>query len=179
MEDQIIETERLVLRMFTQETLDELFKQPDLFIKNYLGLESDEELVIEKERYVAGYKTFNKSFVWFYILFKDSKNVVGWCGYHTWYIHHNRAEIGYGLISDEFKNQGIMSEAIVPIINYGFDEMKLHRIEAFVGPDNKASLHLIRKMGFNEEGRLKEHYYTNDRYEDSVVFGLLSQDWRN
>lgn len=179
MEDQIIETERLVLRIFTQTSLDELFKQPDLFIKNYLGLESDEELVIEKERYEIGYRTFNKSFVWFYILLKGADNVVGWCGYHTWYINHNRAEIGYGLISDEYKGQGIMSEAIIPIIQYGFDVMNLHRIEAFIGPDNQASLRLIRKMGFTEEGRLKEHYFTNDRYEDSVVFGLIDRDWKN
>lgn len=60
-------------------------------------------------------------------------NNIGWCGYHTWYIDHRRAEIGYAIRSDEYKAQGIMTEVMNAVLRYGFEVMNLHRIEAFIG----------------------------------------------
>ena len=90
---------------------------------------------------------------------------------------HERAEIGYGLFGDEYKRQGLMSEAILPIIEYGFIEMKLNRIEAFIGPENIASIKLINKLNFVKEGQLREHYCENNRVEDSIVYSLLRKEY--
>jgi ribosomal-protein-alanine N-acetyltransferase len=70
-----------------------------------------------------------------------------------------------------------MSEVLPEVIRYGFTTMKLHRIEAMVGPNNGASLRLMQKFGFRHEGHLKAHYLRNGIYEDSVVFGLLRSEW--
>lgn len=171
-----LETPRLRLRIITEEVMDFINLSPcDLMA--FLGLQSKEELEKEKKRYEGGLSTFNKKFINFQLLEKSSGQMVGWCGFHTWYIDHRRAEIGYHLLNDSFKGKGLMSEAIQPIIEYGFSVMNLHRIEAFVGPDNLPSMKLMGKMNFKKEGHLKEHYFKNGKMEDSVVFALFSYEF--
>ncbi|MEN9337500.1 MAG: hypothetical protein RLZZ500_2487 [Bacteroidota bacterium] len=133
----------------------------------------------EKERATKGYETANKSLLLFLIRSQSTSKYIGWCGYHTWYLDHQRAEIGYGLYADEFKQQGIMSEALEAVLHYGFDTMNLQRVEAFIGRENTASKKLVQKMGFQEEGCLRAHYFTQNQYEDSLVFGLLASEFNS
>jgi [ribosomal protein S5]-alanine N-acetyltransferase len=107
----------------------------------------------------------------------NSKKIIGWCGYHTWYIKHLRGEIGYELYDVSFKRQGYMSEALEVIIDYGFNTMHLNQIEAFVAVDNVASLKTLHKFQFVQEGHLREHYSHEDKPEDSLVFYLLKRDF--
>ena len=175
-----IYTERLILRKLTQECFDyihsEMTQEDQLKI---LGLESNKELLKEKEKYKNGLSSHNKKFLYYQLIDKKAKEIIGWCGFHTWYTDHNRAEIGYGLFRDDYKNKGLMSEAISPIIDYGFMQMKLNRIEAFIEPENIASIKLIKKLNFVKEGQLREHYYNykNDRIEDSMVYSLLRREY--
>jgi ribosomal-protein-alanine N-acetyltransferase len=55
--------------------------------------------------------------------------------------------------------------------------MKLNRIEAFIGPGNIPSLKLIAKSGFIQEGHLRGHYCKKGIMEDSLVFGLLREEY--
>ena len=71
----------------------------------------------------------------------------------------------------------LMSEAVEAIIRYGFSELNLNRIEAIVGPENAPSLRLMEKNGFVQEGRLRKHYPAGDGFEDSLVFGLLREEF--
>ena len=168
-------TDRLILRKLTQKTFDFLYRNlTEEEQMEFLGLESMAEWIQEKARYALGLSTYNKKFVTFQLIEKSSKTIIGWCGFHTWYIDHDRAEIGYGLPNEDQRGQGLMSEAFPVIIDYGFREMKLHRIEAFVGPDNIPSLKLVQKFNFIKEGCLKQHYFANDKYEDSLVFVLFN-----
>ena len=142
----------------------------------FFGLIIPDELAKEKNRYEKGMITFNKTFVLFHIL-ENNKNV-GWCGFHTWYTDHARAEIGYVLSNEASKGKGIMSAVLKEVIDYGFNTMKLHRIEAFVGPNNVPSLKLMEKYNFTKEGNLREHYFKNNKMEDSVVFSLLKSEYK-
>ena|ERR1035438_135541 len=172
-----IKTKRLTLRKLTPEVYRHVFEnlkeeeQVDFF-----GLNSQAELFTEEEKYRNGLTTFNKSFLLFHIILNDTQKVIGWCGYHTWFTPHFRAELGYVLNNEEQMNQGFMTEALAPIINYGFHVMDLHRIEAFVGPGNSASLTLLEKFNFKKEGHLREHYFKNNKMEDSVVLALLKRE---
>ncbi|MEO5775906.1 MAG: GNAT family protein [Flavobacterium sp.] len=178
MEFETLQTERLNLRRLDPEVYTYVFnKFTDIEIKLFFGLSSDKELIKEREKFNKGISTFNKSFILFQIIEKDSNKIIGWCGFHTWYIEHNRAEIGYALTENLQKSKGIMTEALYAIIEYGFKKMNLHRIEAFIGPENIASLKLITKFNFSREGILKEHYWKNNRMEDSIVFSLLKSNF--
>jgi len=180
MEVEELPTSRLTLRRLTPEVFDyihrELSEKQQLA---FLGLNSAAALKAEKNKYEEGLCTYNKKFLYFQLLEQKSRKIIGWCGYHTWYLDHARAEIGYGLFEDKYKRKGLMSEAIYPIIEYGFKQMKLNRIEAFIGPKNKASIKLINKLHFVKEGLLRAHYCENNRIEDSIVYSLLRKEYEN
>jgi len=172
-------TDRLILRKLTPEVFNYIYANfSDEELLAFLGLETLDALTVEKEKHRKGLSTYNKSFLYFKVLDKASGKIIGWCGYHTWYLDHNRAEIGYGLYDDVYKQRGLMSEAVKTILDYGFLQMKLHRVEALIGTDNDASQNLVKKFGFTYEGNLKEHYFTNNRFEDSLIFGLLNHHYQ-
>jgi ribosomal-protein-alanine N-acetyltransferase len=178
-ETEMIDTERLHLRCVTPDVMEDLFRNfNDAEIMQFLGIKDPVELASEKEKSRRGFTTFNKSFTLFYLVRKESTEVIGMCGYHTWYTDHDRAEIGYKLFDDVHKRKGYMKEAMTRIIDYGFGPMKLLRVEAFVGRTNEPSLKLMKHFGFVEEGVLRKHYKVNGVPDDSVVFGLLKNEYK-
>lgn len=176
---EILSTEHLSLRKLTPEVFDYIYAiYSDEALMHFLGLADEKALEIEKEKHQKGLSTFNRSFLYFHIIHKKTDQIIGWCGYHTWYLDHHRAEIGYGLFDDSFKGKGIMTEAFKPILDYGFHKMNLHRVEAFIAPENVPSIKLVEKFGFQKEGVLKEHYFKDNVMEDSAVFSLLQQHYK-
>lgn len=175
---EFIETERLLLRKLTPEKYRQIYRTlSDAEIMNLLGLADEKALYMEKEKYESGLSTHNRSFVNFQILDRESGQLLGACGFHSWYTEHARAEIGYALTNEDSKTKGIMSEAMKEVLHYGFEYMRLNRVEAFIGPNNIPSLKLVAKFGFQEEGRLRGHYCKKGIIEDSVVFGLLREEY--
>lgn len=174
---EILTTPRLLLRKITPEVFNHVFETFTNAEKmTFFGLETQEQLDEEQRKYDKGVSTFSKSFLYFQVMDQATEQVIGWCGYHTWYVDHNRAEIGYG-ISEKFRRKGLMSEAMMTIIKYGFFEMKLHRIEAFISPENDASIAIADKFGFQHEGLLREHYKKDGVMEDSAVFSILKREF--
>ena len=174
-----IYTERLILRKLTQEYFDYIHSEmTEVEQLEILGLNSNEALLKEKEKYKNGLSSHNKKFLYYQLIDKKTKQIIGWCGFHTWYTDHNRAEIGYELFDDNYKGQGIMSEVSAITVNYGFRNMGLERIEAFVDPNNTPSIKLLKRMNFKKEGLLKHHYFHNNRMEDSIVFALLKSEYK-
>jgi len=172
-----LETERLKLRKLTDELYELILTtKSDQEIMDLLCI-APKDLEKEKQKAVRGFGMFNKSMLLFQLIEKESNNVIGWCGYHTWFTQHHRAELGYMLYTDEVKQKGYMKEALKPIIGYGFNNMGLNRIEALIEPKNLPSLKLIKHFNFKEEGLLKNHYLKNGVYEDSMYFGLLAHDY--
>ena len=177
---EVLTTERLILRKLSPETFAFIYENySDDELMAFLGLSNDEQLAVEKNKFRNGLTTYNKSFLYFKLLDKTTEKIIGWCGYHTWYLDHRRAEIGYGLYDENYKNSGIMTEAMEAILAYGFNQMQLHRVEAMISSNNIPSLKLVEKFGFTQEGVLRSHYFTNNRMEDSVVFSLLEEEWNS
>jgi ribosomal-protein-alanine N-acetyltransferase len=108
-----------------------------------------------------------------------TNSIIGRCGLHNWNREHNRAEIGYNISDEKFKRKGLMSEAVSSIIDYGFNELNLHRIEALVGSNNIPSLKIIESHHFIKEGLLRQHYFVEDKFEDSIVFSILQNEYIN
>ncbi|MFT3794302.1 GNAT family N-acetyltransferase [Flavobacterium sp.] len=177
MDFEIITTDRLYLRKLTDETFEALLKNAsDEIVVQILAIRP-EDLGKERAKAKKGFGTFNKSLLIFQLIDKQSDAVIGWCGYHTWYRDHNRAEIGYGMSNEAVKAKGFMTEALAKIIDYGFAEMQLNRIEAMISPENVPSLKLVEKFGFTREGHLRSHYFKDGKYEDSLVFSLLKTEY--
>jgi len=173
----ILETNRLYLKELNPEIVSYLFTScSDDEIASYMALKV-QELAVERYKFENGLTTHQTSFKNFLLLDKTSGSLIGKCGFHTWYPKHSKAEIGYGIIDENDKGKGYMKEAMKPIIRYGFEEMKLNRIEAYISPANTASLKLTRGLGFTEEGTLREHYYKHPKLEDSICFSILKSDY--
>lgn len=174
---EIIETERLFLRKLTNEDYENiLLNLSDDEIIKYLNVKP-ENIEKEKQKAKAGFATYNKKKCVFQLIEKKTEQILGFCGYHIWFIDHDHAEIGYSLDKNEHKNKGFMTEALEAIIEYGFREMKLNRIEALLAEYNVPSLKLVNKFGFKQEGVLRKHYLVNGKYEDSLIFSLLQDEY--
>jgi len=72
-------------------------------------------------------------------------------------------------------NKGYMTEGVKRIVEYAFDELKLHRIEANIMPHNIASLKVVNKLGFYNEGLAKKYLKINGKWEDHIHMVLLNE----
>lgn len=110
------------------------------------------------------------------ISIREEIKIIGTCGYHNWVKGYFKAEIGYELSSIYWK-KGLMTEALKEVIKFGFKDMNLNRIEALVYPENLASLEMLKKIGFIQEGLLKEYAFFNGAFEDLIMLSLLKRDF--
>lgn len=114
---------------------------------------------------------------WWAICTPDQPDqLIGACGIYE-IDHHNRnADIGYWLLPD-YWHQGIMQSCLHSILDYGFHQLGLHRIEAEVEPDNIASIKLIQKLGFHQEGQRRQVALRQHRFTDLHIYGLLAAEF--
>ena len=64
------------------------------------------------------------------------------------------------------------------MVEFGFSELKLHRISSWCIADNAASSRVLEKLGLRLEGRLRQNEYFKSRWWDTLLYGLLAEDWR-
>lgn len=83
--------------------------------------------------------------------------------------------LGYQL-DEKHMNQGYMSEAILKVVRFAFDELKLHRIEANIMPKNNASIAVIKKCGFVDEGISRKYMKINGVWEDHIHYVMFNED---
>jgi ribosomal-protein-alanine N-acetyltransferase len=85
------------------------------------------------------------------------------------------ADIAYYL-SKNYWNQGIMSEAAQEVVRFGFEELGLHRIQTTVLPENIHSLKILKKIGFVEEGLLRQYNHGKE-FKDTIMLSMLKDDY--
>ncbi len=106
----------------------------------------------------------------------DDARLVGHCSLFNLNAQCRRAEIGYGLAFDAW-GHGYMHEALTAVLNYGFSELALNRVEADIDPRNAASAKALERLGFLNEGLLRERWVVDGEVSDSGLYGLLRRDW--
>lgn len=89
---------------------------------------------------------------------------------------HRHAEIGFAVLKAHWGRR-IVSRVIPPLLAFGFERLKLHRIEADVEPHNTPSLLALERCGFRREGTLRERSFKTGRFQDSVILGILEGEW--
>ena len=110
------------------------------------------------------------------IALPETDQLIGKISLYLFSKQNRRAETGY-ILNRKFWGRGLMSEALAAVLHYAFDELKMHRIEADVDPDHAASLALLEKFGFVREGTLRDRWFVHGEWHDSIMLGLLSQDY--
>ena len=82
------------------------------------------------------------------------------------------AKLGYAIVADHWRC-GYATDAVRVMLDFAFRELKVHRVSAAIGPDNDASVAVIKKSGFTFEGRLRDHVFTNGFWRDSLLYSIL------
>jgi len=85
---------------------------------------------------------------------------------------HQGAKLGYAIRADEW-GKGYATDAASTLVKFGFDELGLHRITAAIGPENAASIAVMERLGFEYEGQLRDHVFTNGAWRDSMLYSIL------
>ena len=172
----VLKTERLYLRSFlVKDAKDLLEMRTDDRVMKYLGRDKMKDLT-EAKAYIQKVNKEaqnNKIIEWAITL---NHKFIGKLGYWQIMPQHRRAEIGYTLMTEYF-GRGLMSEAVAAVLQYGFEEMNLHSIEANVDPRNLKSVQLLTRNGFVKEGHFKENYFYDGLFTDTGSYGLLCSEW--
>jgi ribosomal-protein-alanine N-acetyltransferase len=83
------------------------------------------------------------------------------------------ASLGYWIGAPHVR-RGYMSEGVAVVLCYAFDDLRLHRLEAACLPDNKASMRVLERNGFEREGLARRYLKINGMWQDHVLFAKLS-----
>lgn len=173
------ETDRLVVRKFTAKAdlprLFDLFADPEVARYTDTGPFVSMDEAREVMEWIDEIFTNRQGMRWALALKEEPKALIGTAGYNQWHQWNNSAEIGYDLGRGHW-GQGLMGEALAPIIDFGFDRMALNRIEADVTVGNEGSVRVLEKLGFHREGVLRQRGFWKDAYHDVQMYSLLRSD---
>ncbi|MDQ0429310.1 RimJ/RimL family protein N-acetyltransferase [Planomicrobium stackebrandtii] len=113
----------------------------------------------------------------FAIVWKGTDRVIG-AGELSAIDSTNRSgEIGY-ILHPDYWGQGIASDLALVLLKFGFEERRLHRIEARCDPQNMGSQRVLEKAGMVKEGRLRQNLRMNNGWRDSLLYGILEDEWK-
>ena len=172
-----IHTGRLTLRRLRPEDAADVYimrSDPEVmrYIPRPLATSiADAGSLIEKLNHFADTdEAYNWAIEW-----KETGEVIGIIGFVHLKPNHLRAEVGYSLTRSRHR-QGIMREALLRILQYGFEDMNLHSIEAIIDEDNLPSGALLEAVGFRKEARFVEDFCYNNEFRNSIHYGLLRRE---
>lgn len=172
----VLETENLILRQINIEDDNEVFKirsNPETmkFIPRPLA-----ETIGDAQKFINECNASiekNDLINWAITSKKDNK-LIGMIGFFRLQPENFRGEIGY-ILSPDYHRKGIMKEALDKALNYGFENLKFHSVEAVIDPQNIASEKLLIKANFKKEAHFKENFFYKGEFLDTVIYSLLKK----
>ena len=171
-----LHTARLHLRQITEADLEHIFKglsHPDVI--KYYGVSYSrlDDTWKQLEWYAELERTYTG--IWWAITLSQTNEFCGAIGYNNLSRDHRKAELGFWLLPEYWK-KGIVREAMQPVLEYGFQELNLHRIEAYVETENISSKKALQKMDFQQEGILRDSEIKNGNFISVAVFSRLKNE---
>ena len=100
----------------------------------------------------------------------------GVCGYHRICWSNRSVSLGYWLAED-CQGRGLMTKSVRVLTSHALQELELNRVEIRCAPENTRSRAIPERLGFQEEGLLRESEWISDHYVDHVVYGMLRSQW--
>lgn len=172
----ILHTERLNLIEIQQHHLHDLysiFSNPDVTrFYNLLPFKKHDDGQVIIDWYHNRFRAGNA--IRWGIIINGNTNLVGTIGFNS-FENNNRANIGYDLHKSHW-NCGYITEALKTVTRFGFEHLKLNRIEAEVMPGNAASERVLEKVGFTKECLLRNWMCWNEKHYDMLMYSLLKED---
>ena len=170
-----LESERLLLRPVKSSDVEEVFairSDPDTMKYIPRPLAKTKQDALDHIEMVSKGIEENEFINWG-ITIKGDDKLIGMICLLRMQPDNFRTEIGY-ILHPDFHGKGIMSEATQVIIDYAFNILNFHSLEAVIDPRNSASEKLLLKFQFVKEAHLKENEFYNGVFLDTVIYSKLN-----
>mgnify|MGYP001244528995 CR=1 FL=1 len=172
-----VEGKNVFLRYIAQEDYDEmmrLFRESRRFYRGLLNPPADGESF---SAYVE--RNLDEANECFVICRREDGAIVGAINLSQIFRKaFQNAYLGYYL-GVKYTGRGYMTEAVELILRYAFRELKLHRIEANVQPENAASIAVLKRCGFKKEGFSEKYLKIGGRWRDHERWAIVRENWKN
>ena len=175
----VINTPRLHLRKLTMKDAQDIYEySKDPLVAEHVLWDAHKSVAESKGyiRWMMRKYRYGEPSSWGIALNEDDK-VIGTIGFMWIQPENSAAEVGYSL-SRKYWNMGYMTEALTALMRYGFDEMKLNRIEAMHETGNPASGAVMRKCGMKHEGTMRSKLMNKGKYVDVELYAILRREFR-
>ncbi len=168
-----------VLRKSEAARVAEYLQNNRDFHKQFSQTHTDDYFTVSTQKKYLAYDCnsfLEGSLVPLWITLKDDNKIIGRVSFFNFaYGGMMSCACGYHLDKDH-TGKGYMTEALKSAMAFVFDEYKMHRIEAFIVPENEPSLNLVKRVGFHYEGKRNSYMHINGRYRDHEAFYMLEDD---
>ncbi len=169
-----LRTARLVLRPLSMDdvpAMHPVMSDPDsMRYWSHLPHETVETTVKLFERWIADDGTGRN-----WAVTRDGGTAVGFV--NLFGVDKRIGSFGY-MLAPAARGQGFATEAGRAVLDYAFGAWNLHRVEARLDPDNRASAAVLERLGFTVEGHTRKDFLLGDRYYDTLICGMLADEWR-
>lgn len=165
------------LRILEETDLDRTLKwinDPDLMI--LMGVRGPRTAIMQKKWFEE--LNLDSTKIVFAICLKESNEHIGNASLYSIDPIHRNAGLSIFIFDKAYHHQGYGMDAIILLLEYAFDYLNLHRIYCKTRSDYKEAMNLYRKLGFCEEGILRQHEYNYGMFVDKIFMGLLKTEFR-
>lgn len=171
-------TDRLTLRKLLVTDYHDMYEYASRNdVTRYLTWHPHPDSAYTREylQYIGGRYSVGMFYDWAVVFEPDCK-MVGTCGFTSFNCASDSAEVGY-VINPDYWGKGIASEALEKILEFGFEELKLHRIEAKFMKENDRSRSVMERVGMTFEGYHREAMLVKGAYITYGVCSILASEW--
>lgn len=174
-----VETQRMVLRAYKREdTLDmfEYCKRPEVSAQMWWDVHASIDHTHQyMDSVLEGY--YKGAPPLWVMVDKECNKVIGHIGFTSLDEENRRGEYGFVLSSD-YWGKGFMVEAVKALLEYGFEGLKLERIQAYCYISNERSARVLEKVGMQYEGTLRRYVFVKGEFKDIKMFAMTAADFK-
>ena len=172
----VLESSRLRLRKLLQKDASDFFKmRSDPELMKYIDKPMMKSVAEAKAliKQSEADRLLGNGINWG-ISLRDEPKLIGTIGFWRMDKPNYRTEVGY-MLQTKHQGKGLVSEALQTVLDFAFNQMHVHSIEANINPSNDRSRNLLIKNGFVKEAYFRENYFYNGKFLDSEIYSLISK----
>ena len=167
----------LINQSYAEELFD-LIEENREFLKQWLPwLDNNRYLQNTIDFITISQLQYERSETIQFVLFYKGK-IAGIVGFHKIDWINRLTSIGYW-IGEGFQGHGLVTKACSRVLDYSFGKLGLNRIEIRCAADNFKSRAIPERLGFKEEGLVRQAEWIYDHYVDHIIYGMLESEWLN
>jgi UDP-4-amino-4,6-dideoxy-N-acetyl-beta-L-altrosamine N-acetyltransferase len=173
--DMMLASERIYLRPMEENDADDIvrWRNAEYIIKMMF---SDDR--ITKEGHIEWFRNIDrKKRLDYMICIKADDKSIGSINLSDIDLKNQKAELGIYIGEQEYQGQGFASEAMKLLLDHAFNKISIRRIYLKVLSFNQPAINLYKKIGFKEEGVLRQDIYKSGAFQDVIIMGILKDEW--